>query len=89
MKIIKKLTVIFIFFSLFTVTNCSGVDDCEKCLSAQKAYFSALKDKQCNGIATLKERAAVVEACNGATKADYIMSVCRDDNQDTPIYTCD
>jgi len=87
MKIIKKLTVLFIFFSLFTFTNCSGVDDCEECLSAQKAYFSALKDLSCNGLATLKERAAVVDACDGATKADYILEACRNEVQ--PTYTCD
>ena len=54
-----------------------------------KGLFYKAKNNSCNGIATLKQRAAVVDACNGATKADYIMSVCRDDKQVSPIYTCD
>ena len=91
MKVFKRFTVLIFLFSLLISTSCLSEEDaCEDCLNAQRHYFSALKDNTCNTIATLEARGKVVDACNnGAAKADYLVSVCRDDNQPSPSYTCD
>lgn len=91
MKTIKRITMLILFLILNVNGMCDDIEegiDCVKCLSAQKAYVTAIENS--NGVTSSfrTEYNNVVDFCDKQT-ADYLLEYYTDNGRDGIEYNCD
>ncbi len=92
MRLLKIISMCFLFLTLFTAYECDEDDDtCQDCIDAQVHYCQALLNNGCSATATSTASGRVKDLCpNGSAKVAAIRSQCQlGDNTGCGGFSCE